>query len=308
LLLNQSKIQTVITNNTQLIISHIQLFKMISIQVNIISTGKTATLEIDESITISAFMRQIKNMELISPERICHLRTTSGKIHPSSEIFRNILDREFELVLGFPPLKAAIEQLGIFVIDGSGSMLDGHVDQSTTFVDAVKIAIKETIKRFKESKKIEYFLFAVIAFGNEAIKALDITAVVDIDPNLEFISTDYFENGAGSSSTHISTGLSLALELASSFVQNPDAVVSRKVEVVLLTDGICHTPEKTKLVAKELKKNPAFRLHSCHLTTNELDNEVVALLKEISYTYAIVYDKGTIRDFFIASTSTNVSL
>jgi uncharacterized protein YegL len=200
---------------------------------------------------------------------------------------------------------SAFHQLGIFVIDGSGSMT-GKTSGSLTKADAVNMAVKETLSRFKASRKKDCFSFAVVAFGDQAKTIAPTQKGSEIDDYADYNPLQYFDNGTGSSSTNISSGLSEALKIGNDFFSNKTSSVPHKVAIVVLSDGMCHQEQRTREVAGQLKQNPNIQIFCCCL--EELGQslpEAEALLKEVASNpitgYKTVYDKEAIRGFFVNS-------
>ncbi|MEZ4894690.1 MAG: hypothetical protein R2778_16965 [Saprospiraceae bacterium] len=63
---------------------------------------------------------------------------------------------------------------------------------------------------------------------------------MDIDDYADYNPLQFFDNGIGSSSTNIASGLDEALKIANEFFANKESSVPHKVAIVVLTDGMCH--------------------------------------------------------------------
>lgn len=270
-------------------------------------TSKKMKIEVEDGMMIQTLMQTFRTKGLIDVSSPYHLKSHSinGEIYPAKTMFRDIKEKEFILVSGPPPPSPAFLQLGIFVIDGSGSMTEGTVSdgilQPNTAVDQ---AMKSLILHFQKSSKNECFSFSAVAFGDTAHIMLTPTKVKDISPSKSFLATNYFNGGNGSLSTNISSGLIVAEELAQKFLDNKRGGLIHEVVIVVLTDGICHHQAETRAVAARLKQILNVKLFSCHLETGLSKAVAVTLLKDISNKYETVYNEATIRDFFIASQST----
>lgn len=276
---------------------------MITIQVHIKESGKNITVGVEESMSIMVFMQQLRNKELIDVFKPYYLKTKAGTIYPPSTLFRNISEKEFVLVQDIPPQPPSFYQLGIFVLDGSASMVFGKTKANEQPSIAVDGAMKKVIEFFKKSSKHECFSFAAVAFGDNAKTILSPQTVSSIDETRSFVATEVFNNGEGSKTTNISAGLALASELAKDFFQNKKGNLIHRVVVILLTDGMCHHEKQTRETAALLKGIGSLEICSCHLETDVLEPGAETLLKEISNQYETVYSESTIRNFFINSTS-----
>ncbi|MCB0537810.1 MAG: VWA domain-containing protein [Saprospiraceae bacterium] len=199
----------------------------------------------------------------------------------------------------------AFQQLGIFVIDGSGSMT-GKTSGSLSKAEAVNLAVKETLTRFKVSRKKDCFSFSVVAFGDHAKMVTPRQKGMDIDDYADYNPLQFFDNGTGSSSTNIASGLDEALKIANEFFANKESSVPHKVAIVVLTDGMCHHEADTKRVADQIKQNPNVQIFCCCLEElGQSYTEAETLLKYVATNptegYRSVYDKDTIRGFFVNS-------
>jgi uncharacterized protein with von Willebrand factor type A (vWA) domain len=199
----------------------------------------------------------------------------------------------------------SFHQLGIFVIDGSGSMT-GKTTSNLSKAEAVNLAVRETFTRFKVSRKKDCFSFAVVAFGDHAKAVGQRQKGTDIDDYADYNPLQYFDNGTGSSSTNIASGLEEALRIANDFFANKESSVPHKAAIVVLTDGMCHHEADTRRVADQIKQNPNIQIFCCCLEElGQSYGEEENLLKYVATNqvtgYKTVYDKDTIRGFFVSS-------
>jgi uncharacterized protein YegL len=220
------------------------------------------------------------------------------------------MDNEFSI--GEIQSPQSFHQLGIFVIDGSGSMTE-KTTGSLTKAEAVNLAVKETLTRFKVSRKKNCFSFSVVAFGDQAKVATNIQKATDIDDYADYNPLQYFNNGTGSSSTNIASGLTEALEIANIFINTKESNVPHKVAIVLLTDGMCNYEKETKRIADEIKQYPGIQIFCCCLEgIGDSKPDAMTLLQYIatnpSTGYRTVYDKDTIRGFFVNSVTAATGL
>jgi hypothetical protein len=263
------------------------------------------TIGIDENMKIQTLMQELINSGVLEVGKPCYLKTAEGVVLSPLTTIREIKEKEFILVHDIPPPAKAFNQLGIFVIDGSASMKEGVVKGDIPSSDAVNQALSNTIKLFKDSRKRACYKFAVVVFGDRARTILPPKNIVEIDENQSFDPTCFFNNGRGSESTNIASGLAIAYELAGNFLQNKEGNLIHKVAVVVLSDGMCHHEQETKAIAEKLKKLPGVEINCCHLESNIVEAGAATLLRTIATHYEAVYSETTIRSFFINSTSRN---
>jgi uncharacterized protein YegL len=264
--------------------------------------NRIISLEVEETMTFRDFMKNLLASNVIDPIKASYLETTTGVIYPPSAKFLEFPEREFNLKYGFPPDPPTFHQLGIFVIDGSGSMKQGQTKKGEEPSKAVGDAVKSVIERLKKSNKSNCFEIAVIAFGDSAVNVQQAEKVGAINTDQSFEPTDYFNGKMGSESTNISAGLKEAYYLTNSFLTNKKDSLSHTVSIIILTDGMCHHANETREIAATLREVKDVVLSSCHLETGITEPGAVSLLTEISDNYESVYDEETIRNFFIAST------
>jgi hypothetical protein len=195
-------------------------------------------------------------------------------------------------------------QLGIFVMDGSGSMNE-LTNGSIKKKDAVNMAIRDVLTCFKGSNNKNNFSFSVVAFDFSASVQTTTTPLVDIDENGNYDPT--INHGSG---TYIHTGLEEAKRIAGDFLSSPTNGVPHSVIILLLSDGECHEPEKTLKVANSIKKLEKINICTTILSrTGENNTNAENLMKDIATDTIIgfkrTYDPDTLRNFFVKSLSTS---
>ena len=175
---------------------------------------------------------------------------------------------------------ATRKQLGIFVLDGSGSMLIGQSTQKISLAQSVSNAIRGTFDRFKQGRKVNDFSFAVIYYDSKARVEIDITKAIDIDSNREYDPTV----GMGGT-TSIGTALKEAQKIAEKFLALQEkGELERSVVIVLLSDGLDMTQDDTVSVADTIKSNPKIKITSCFFEpmSDEPDQIKEDMIKEAS--------------------------
>jgi uncharacterized protein YegL len=188
-------------------------------------------------------------------------------------------------------------QLGILVLDGSGSMTEIAKDNIPKH-QAVNVAVKETIQRIAGGNQKNNIDLCIIKFGQEAEVVSDIASVANMDP---MGSYDPLIGG----NTYIKKGLKLAEEKASTYLQKPPVEgLPTNVVIVVLTDGMFS--EDPKEVVDKLKQNNSIKINACFFGAQP-DEKAINWLKSICTDpvngYLTTYNTEQIRKFFIASVS-----
>ncbi|MBA3284919.1 MAG: VWA domain-containing protein, partial [Nitrosopumilus sp.] len=135
-------------------------------------------------------------------------------------------------------LNKSINQLGILVLDGSGSM-EGPATGNVTIAKAVEGGLMEMFNRFNVSKKKQNFSFACIKFDN--------TVAVTLEPtpfDFNTLMNSNFDPREGrqiDGGTYTNLALERAKEMAEKFLQNPpEPGIPHRVLILLLSDGQSH--------------------------------------------------------------------
>jgi uncharacterized protein YegL len=197
-------------------------------------------------------------------------------------------------------------QLGILVLDGSGSM-QAIGDGNISLADSVNRAVREFLGYFKNSSISNNFSFAVITFDNEAKVHTPITELPNVD---DF--GDYNPMNGHGGGTFIGGGLAEAEKLASQFLNSPEASsVPHDVRIIIMSDGLCQAPDVTKEVAAKLKQNDKIMICSSLFTQAAKAGEtetseaktVLADIASAANLYKTTYKETDLRQFFISSMS-----
>ncbi len=198
------------------------------------------------------------------------------------------------------------DQLGILVLDGSGSMQYGESARKVTLAQEVSTAVKDTFTTFKSSGQKKNFSFAVVYYDNTAKVELPITEVKDLDDMRAYDPT----TGMGGT-TSIAEGLKEAQKLAEAHLkgQTPGGV-KKTVVIVILSDGLDMTEQETVAIANQLKQNQDILLTACFFETLGGDedemNQAANFLQSICTSpnhFERVFDSEKVRNFFVASVS-----
>lgn len=204
-----------------------------------------------------------------------------------------------------PPLlrPAAFRQAGILVKDGSPSMLD-HVD-SPDFVgtkgSAVAFATSGLLTRFAVSGKAANFSFAGIVFADSVVHKWGPVQAASADTSVDYDPTLHKGNG-----TSLAAGLVEAKAMTDGFLAEQVDGLPSSVVVLLLSDGECQTPDKTRAAAAALTVDPRVTLACAYFATKGQPTHGLGLLQQIcsqpSQRFCkTVYDAETLRKFWEAS-------
>jgi uncharacterized protein YegL len=208
--------------------------------------------------------------------------------------------------LGVITAPRTFHQLGVLILDGSGSM-SGKAAGNVSKAQAVNDAVRGMLTRFKVSRHKNNFSFAIVTFDGQARIHTPVTAAMNIDDNGNYDPMD--QHGGG---TDIGEGLNLGQTIAKDFLDNASKEdVPHSVIMLVMSDGMCGNPNHTRNTASDIKKNSNVRIcTTLFAQIGESDSEskeAEVLLKEIASEpvmgYKAVYDADTLRKFFIASVS-----
>jgi len=198
----------------------------------------------------------------------------------------------------------SFHQLGILVLDGSGSMKEKAAGDSPKHQE-VNAGVMELFTRLNASRVKQNFSFSCIKFDTSPTQTLSPTPF-DYDKLMKENFDPIVGKGGG---TNIFEALNEAKTISDNFLTNPAAEsVPHKVLILLMSDGMCFNPETTKAIAKTLKSNPNISIACAYFgMIGNNDTNAQNLLKNISSDsilyYNTVYDGDTLRAFFERSIS-----
>lgn len=197
------------------------------------------------------------------------------------------------------------EQLGILVLDGSGSMIT-PTQELITKEAAVSRSVTEFFLRMKGSKKKSNFSFAVVYFDKDAFRRLGVTEAKSIDAR-----ADYKPIRKPGQETYLYTGLQEAERIADGFLNAGEKSV-RSVIIVIMTDGIDMNMSKAQETANQIKEKygDKVKITASSFGTRDLPqssrNEIMDFLKSIVTEESMCIETASaeeLRDFFMASVS-----
>ncbi|HCA44029.1 MAG TPA: hypothetical protein DEP28_12350 [Bacteroidetes bacterium] len=197
-------------------------------------------------------------------------------------------------------------QLGILVLDGSGSMKEGISARKIHLNQEVSSAVKDTFTLFKLSSNRNNFSFAIVNYDNKARIELDITPATKVDDMRAYDPTV----GMGGT-TSIAEGLKLAKQIAEKHLSTQeDGGIPKTAVIVILSDGLDMTEQETLTIANTLKSNDRITITACFFETLGGDrdgmNEAASFLKKLCSSdqhFNIVFDAEKVKNFFVASVS-----
>ncbi len=208
------------------------------------------------------------------------------------------------LNLGMVTAPQTFHQLGIFVLDGSGSMTDQTPDMMSKG-EATDLAARELLTLFKSSSAKNCFSFAAVAFDTSADTKMQPNHLVQID---EF-AQDFNPLAGHGGGTNIGAGLLEAERIVTEFFANqPSDGVPASAVLLLMSDGGHNEGPDVKTVADQIKASSGGRVTICaalFATVGSPDPAGEATLKSIvtdpNKGFSRVYRPEDLRNFFKAS-------
>lgn len=209
------------------------------------------------------------------------------------------MNNELAIIDDVPVISASWRQLGVLVLDGSGSMLDPIESAANrSKAEEVNIAVRDMLTLFKVSRKAPNFSFALVTHHDRVTFEGPATPLVDIDDNGNFDPT---ANGTGG--TLIACGLESAGRIARQYLDDDSTGLPSSVVILGMSDGECSDPARTKAAAAAIKADPRITIATAFFATKGGGSSAGPdLLKDISSDpatlYKTVYDAATLRKFF----------
>lgn len=205
-------------------------------------------------------------------------------------------------------LPRVFNQLGILVLDGSGSMTEIATGLAAK-AKHVESACFELFNRMNGSRVKQNFSFACIKFDNSPSVTLKPT-VFDFSV---FMNTNFDPLEGKGGQTYINLALEQAKQLAEDFLNSAQAgSVPHRVLILLLSDGMCFEPDKTISISSAIKANPKIEIATVYFgTIGNNDVDAQTLMKEVASDttrYTTVYDGEALRNFFERSISQSAGI
>lgn len=206
-----------------------------------------------------------------------------------------------------PTAPQAWYQLGVMVIDGSGSMtlpyagdeevgLEGGAVR--TKAEAAEDALKLFVTRLQQSHNAPSFGLSFVFFNNSVTHEREPTKVLELDSSAGYNPTAY---GIGGTAIH--SGLDAAASIIEKFMHDGAALeVPLSAVVVLMSDGEDQADlVKTRVAASRIKGLPRTELTSCLFATKGQPAVGETLLQEVASGpefYQRAYSTEQLRKFF----------
>lgn len=223
-----------------------------------------------------------------------------------------MLESEHNVDLGVIVAPPTFNQLGVLVLDGSGSMAEPARGKMTK-AQAVNAAVREMFTRFSVSRYKRNFSFAVVTFDSKAKTQIPVTLAPDIDDNADY--DPMREHGGG---TDIGSGLREAQKIAEDFLRNASQDIPASAVIVVMSDGLdgqggVGNSAETLRIAEDIKGNKDITICSTYFakvgaSDAAAQDHLRAIASNPATGYKTVYDDETLRKFFIASVSTGTNL
>lgn len=193
----------------------------------------------------------------------------------------------------------AFEQLGILVLDGSGSMGErGASDQPK--VEEINQAVRGLMTRLRGSQKRENFYLAVVTYDHRVnSERLPPTPVTQVDD-----TADYNPLKGHNGETAIGDALAAAHTVAETFLAGQESA-SRSVVIVVMSDGQNNRGADPVAVAERIKQS-GQRITVCaagYGKDRSLDEGTLKRLVSEPQHYKFTMNTNDLRDFFEASIS-----
>lgn len=190
------------------------------------------------------------------------------------------------------------EQLGVLVLDGSGSM--GSVGETgKTKAEEVNTAVQGLISRLKNSRKREQFYLAIVTYDHRVTTRLVPTRVPEINDN-----EDYNPLKGHGGETAIGDALESAVQVADQFIASRTEGIPRTAVVVLMTDGQNNRGKDPVAVAEAHKaKGTDVVICAAGYGKQEVDALTLQRIVTDMSRYVRAYDPEVLRKFFEESIS-----
>lgn len=218
-----------------------------------------------------------------------------------------------EMNIPQPVTPQAWYQLGVMVMDGSGSMtLPYAEDQEAglkggvvrTKAQATSDALQEFVARMQRSHNAPNFGLSFVFFNDQVTYEREPKKVLDLS------STDSYDpTSRGIGGTAIYSGLDAAASIVERFMREGAALeIPLSAVVVLMSDGEDRKdPVKTEASARKLQEMPNTKLTSCLFATKGQPAVGEAMLQKVvtaAQFYQRAYNTEELRSFFEASMTT----
>ena len=168
--------------------------------------GKTINMTVEETATVNSLIAHIRNSGLLGDD-VCVMMDMAGSVLDDQKTFGNIkgtsflLDKKSDVQENISPVAGSegmsigrisspqtFHQLGVFLLDGSGSM-NSTVRNGISKAQEVNMAMRDLLSRFKASRVGNNFSFTVLNFDTSVTELFDVTPAKDVDDFANFDPT-----------------------------------------------------------------------------------------------------------------------
>lgn len=188
------------------------------------------------------------------------------------------------------------EQLGVLILDGSGSMEDTDA-RGEAKAKAVARATKELIQRLKSSRRKDELFLSIIAFDNnvELRQAPTPVSEIDVETNLDPLT----EHGG---ETAIGDALELGHRVVDGFLQNEQEGLPRNAIIILLSDGCNNTgTHDPKVTAKKIRENNGIIIATASYGKDADRNLLQEIASDPDKYFSEPENGDELRDYFLSS-------
>lgn len=220
------------------------------------------------------------------------------------------------LMSEMPVAPPSWRQLGVLVLDGSGSMtaelqeqdrsLEGLV-AARTKGEAVHSAVGQLLSRMQASRKAPNFCISMLAFNDRVTAEIAPTELVRLDTSMSFNPTDHGVGG-----TRLGVALLRAQQIiAEFFSREVHNDLPMSAVVLVMTDGEDHDPAGAVAAAQTIKAMSNTTVAACLFASKGGDDSPARMLEALSSGpgfYQTVYSAEQLRKFFHASITKTVAL
>ncbi len=203
------------------------------------------------------------------------------------------------------------DQLCLLVLDASGSMRN-ILEDGNTKTKATKTAVIDLISILKKSTKSSGFHLGLVCYDTIPQIKLHVQPIDSVKES----KIDFGEEFGNGEYTRIDLALTEAERMADAFLKSsePGSNNKRDARILLMSDGYCNEPEKTREVVSKFKLIHGNKLRVCCCLlahTDEEDLELAeSLMKEIASTdksgklcFTRVSNGNDLRSFFEGSST-----
>jgi len=279
--------------------------------------GDKLTVNLEDSMQIKTLISNLKSQNELDSSKSYIFKTHSNVIIDDNNTLKNYNETEYIIedqasiaTAVFKPVGIKVppvfHQLGLLVLDGSGSMT-AMGPFNTSKAKHVSAAVIELFNRINVSRVKQNFSFACIKFDDSPMLSLSPTSF----NHSVLMNQDFDPTKGKGGGTHIFEALSEAQKVAETFLSSaPVGGLPHKVLILLMSDGMCYQPKTSEAVATNIKANPKIQIACAYFgEVGKVDPDAQNLLKEICSdlgngpAFTTVYDGEALRAFFERSMS-----